>query len=178
MSGIVCVLKKPGGGENTHSVFDGVFSVPMCISSPKREKWSERRVIPFSMSVLDSKTNAPSSTYIMQNRSNSIPDDKVPGLWLTNCPVDIGELYLHTNWALLSPRSVHSSSSVLEKSIIKNRNSTGSILYPCLTPTLNLIDVSTFLMMSLTILVSFVYLIAERSLGGAPYFPSMAVRSA
>ena len=25
VSGIVCVLKKPGGGENTHSVFD-VFS--------------------------------------------------------------------------------------------------------------------------------------------------------
>ena len=61
VSNIVSVLKKPGGGENRHSVFDRVFFVPMCISSPNRAKWSERRVIPFSRSVLYSKTNAPSS---------------------------------------------------------------------------------------------------------------------
>ena len=52
MSGSICVLKKPEGGENTHSVLE-VFSVPMCISRPNQEKWSERRVIPFLMSVLD-----------------------------------------------------------------------------------------------------------------------------
>ena len=62
VSGSVCVLKKPGRGKNTHSVFDVFLPVPMCISSPKRSKWPERRVIHFLMSVLDSKTNAPSST--------------------------------------------------------------------------------------------------------------------
>ena len=61
VSGSVRVLKKPGGGENTHSVLE-VFNVLMCILRPNRAKWSEMRVIPFSMSVLDSKTNAPSST--------------------------------------------------------------------------------------------------------------------
>ena len=62
VSGIVRVVKKPGGGENMLSVFDGFFPVPMCISNPNWAKWSERRVTPFLMSVLDSKTNAPSST--------------------------------------------------------------------------------------------------------------------
>ena len=76
----------------------------------------------------------------MQNISNSIPDDKVPGLWITNCPFDIGELSLRENWALLSLRDVHSSSSVLAKAIIKNRNSTGAIISPCLTTNLKLMD--------------------------------------
>ena len=39
-------------------------------------------------------------------------DVKVPGLWITSCPVDLGELSLHTNWALISPRTVQSSYSV------------------------------------------------------------------
>ena len=39
-----------------------IFFVPMCISRPNWEKWLERRVITFSMLVLYSKTNAPSST--------------------------------------------------------------------------------------------------------------------
>ena len=60
--GSVRVLKKPGGGENTNSFFDDFPSVPICISSPNRAKWSVRRVVPFSVSVMDSKTNAPSST--------------------------------------------------------------------------------------------------------------------
>ena len=34
VSGSVRVLKKPGGGVNTHSVFEGVFFVPIFISSP------------------------------------------------------------------------------------------------------------------------------------------------
>ena len=114
----------------------------------------------------------------MQNRSNSIPDKKVPDQWLTNCPVDIGEFSLRTSWDLLSPRAVHLSYSVLAKSIIKNINSTGAMLYPFLTPTLNSMDVSTFTMMSLTIISSYMRLIADRSLGGAPYFPSIAMGSA
>ena len=77
--GSVRVSKNHGSGKNTHSVFEEGGFVPMYISSPKQEKWLERRVIPFSISVLDSKTNVPLSTYNMQNKSNSIPDEKVPG---------------------------------------------------------------------------------------------------
>ena len=166
MSDSVLVLKKPGGGENTHSVFEEFFFVPMCISSPNQAKWSERRVIHLSMPVLDSKKiNAPLSTYSMQNISKSIPDEKVPGRWLTNCPFDLGELSFHENWALLSPRAVHSSSSISEKAIIKNINSTGAIMSPCLTPTLKAMDVSILPMMSLTTLLLYMRLIAEHSLG-------------
>ena len=46
-------------------------------------------------------------------RLTRIQEEKVPGRWLTNCPVDLGELYLRT-----SPRAVHLSSSVLAKAII------------------------------------------------------------
>ena len=73
----------------------------------------------------------------MQNKLNIIPDDKMLGRWLTNCLVDLGELSLRENWALLSPRDVHLSSIVLAKAIIKNRKSYGAMLYPFLTPTLN-----------------------------------------
>ena len=104
----------------------------------------------------------------MQNKSNIITDEKVPVQWLTNCPVDIGELSLRANWALLSPRAAHSSSSVSAKAIIKNRNSTGAILSPYLTPTLNSTDVSTFPKTNLTIILSYMRLIADHSLGGAP----------
>ena len=135
-------------------------------------------MISFSMSVLDSKTNVLSSTYSMQNKSNSIPDKKVPGWWITNCPVDLGKLSLCANWDLLSRRAVHLSSSFLANSIVKNRNSISDMLYPCLTPTLKSMDVSTLPMMRLTMLLSYMRLIYERSLGGVPYFPSMAVSSA
>ena len=93
-------------------------------------KWSERGVIPLSMLVLDSKTNAPSSTQSTRNRSNSVPYKKVPVWWLTNCPVDLGDFSLRANWDLLSLRAVQLSSSVLVKAIIKNRDSTGAILSP------------------------------------------------
>ena len=114
----------------------------------------------------------------MQNISNRVPDDKVPGWWLTNCTFDLGELSLHENWALLSPRDVHLSSSVSEKAIIKNRNSTGFMMSPCLTTTLKSMDVSIFPMMIFTTLFSYMHLIAEHSLGGAPYFPIMAMSNA
>ena len=52
---------------------------------------------------------------------------------------------------------------------------TGAILSPCLTPTLKLMDVYTFPMMILNMLLLYMRLIAEHSLGGAPYFPSMAI---
>ena len=130
------------------------------------------------MPVLDSKKiNAPLSTYSMQNRSKSIPDEKVPGRWLTNFPVDLGELSLCAHWALLSPKVVHLSSSVSEKSIIKNRKSTGSMLSPFLTPTLKSMDASTLPMMSLTMFLLYMRLISEHILGGAPYLHSMAMSS-
>ena len=107
----------------------------------------------------------------MQNKLNIIPDDKMLGRWLTNCLVDLGELSLRTNWALRIPRAVHSSSIVLAKAIIKNINSTGDMLSPCLTPTLKSMDISTLPMMIWTMILLYMRLIAEHSLWGAPYFP-------
>ena len=111
----------------------------------------------------------------MQNILNSVPDKKLPGWWLTNCPVDLGELSLRENWDVLSPRAVHVASSDLAKAIIKNRNSTRAIISPCLTPTFKSMDVSTLPMIILTMLLLYMHLIVEHSLGGAPYFPSMAM---
>ena len=102
----------------------------------------------------------------------------MPGWWLINCPVGLGELSLRENWDLLSPRFIHSSSSVLAKAIIKNRNSTGYVLSPCFTLILKSMDVSTVLMIRLTVLFSYIRLIAEHILTDAPYFPSMAMSSA
>ena len=135
MSGSVCVLKKLGGGENTHSVFEFFF----CANVHFEAKPSEviRKEGDPSLDVgPELRKNAPSSTYSMHNISNSVPYEKVPGMWLTNSPVDLGGLSLRANWYLLSPRAFHSSSSVSAKAIIKNRNSTGAVMSPCLTPTL------------------------------------------
>ena len=103
---------------------------------------------------------------------------KVQGQWLNNCLVEIGELSLRANWSLLNPIAVHSSSSVLAKDIIRNRNRTGAILSPCLTTTLKSIVVSFLIMMSLTTLLSYMHLMAEHGLGGAPYFPNMVMSNA
>ena len=104
--------------------------------------------------------------------------EKVPGQWITICPVDLGELYLHANWYLLNPRSVHLSSSISENATIRNRNSTGAIMVSCLALTLRSMDVSILPMMSLTTLLLYMGLIAEHSLGGAPYFTSMEISNA
>ena len=83
----------------------------------------------------------------MQNILNRIPDEKVPGRWITTFPVGLGEYSLRENWSLLSRRAFHLSSSVLAKAINKKRNGTGSILSPCFTPTLRSMGVSTLPMM-------------------------------
>ena len=77
----------------------------------------------------------------MQNKSNILTDKMVPGRWLTNFLVDLGELYLRANLNFLSPRAIHSSSSVLVKAFINNRNRTGAMISPCLIPTLKSMDV-------------------------------------
>ena len=51
----------------------------------------------------------------MQKIPKRVPDEKVMGWWLTNCTVDIGELSLCANYALLNPRAVRSYSSVSAK---------------------------------------------------------------
>ena len=107
-----------------------------------------------------------------------MPDEKVLVRWITNCPVDISELSLSENWALLSSRAVHLSSSVSEKAIIKNINSTGDMLSPCLTPTFKLMDFSAFPIMILTMILLCMRLIDEHSIGDAPYFPSIEMISA
>ena len=98
-----------------------------------------------------------------------MPEKKVLGWWLTNCQFDLGELSLHENCSLLSPRDVHLSSSFLAKAITHNINITWDMLSPCLTTTLKLMDVYTLQIISLPILLLYMSLIAERSIGGAQY---------
>ena len=86
--------------------------------------------------------------------------NKMPCWWLTYCLVDLGELSLRANWDLLSTKAVHSSSGVLEKAIIKNRNFTGAMLSPCLTPTLKSMDVSNLPMMRLNMFLLYMRLIS------------------
>ena len=102
----------------------------------------------------------------------------MPGWWTTNCLIYLGEFSLREKWALLIPRAVQFSYSVSVKAIIRNINSNGAMLSLCLTPTLNSMGVSTLPMMSLAMPFSFMHLIYEHSLGGAPYFPSIATSSA
>ena len=78
----------------------------------------------------------------------------------------------------ISPRNAHSSSSVLAKAIINDINSTGAMMSPCLTPTLKSLDVSTLPMMVLTMLLSYMCLIAERSLESMYHCSSISKISA
>ena len=89
----------------------------------------------------------------------------MPGWWLTDCKVDLGESSLRAKWDFLSPRAVHLSFSYSTKAIIKNRNSNRDMLSPRLTPTMNLMDVSTLLMVSLTMFFTYIGLIYEHCLG-------------
>ena len=102
---------------------------------------------------------------------------KVTVCWITSCTVDLGELSLRENWALIGPRAVQSSSSISSKDIIRNRNITWAMISPCLTPNLRSIYVSILPMISLNTLLSYMRLITEHSIGRAPYFPSMAMSS-
>ena len=107
----------------------------------------------------------------MNNISKRGIGEKVPGQWLTNCPVDLGKLSLRENWDFLNPRDVHSFSSDLAKAIIRNRKITGAVLSTCLTPTLKSMDVSILPMMIFTIIFSYVHFISEHSMGVRHIFP-------
>ena len=98
-------------------------------------------------------------------------DIKLPGLWLTIFPVNLGGLSLRENWDFLNPRDVHSFSSDLAKAIIRNRKITGDVLSTCLTPTLKSMDVSILPMMIFTIIFSYVHFISEHSMGVRYIFP-------
>ena len=87
-------------------------------------------------------------------------DLKVLGLWLINFRVDPGGFLLYANLDLLTPRAFYLYFSVLEENIIRNIKMNGSMMLPCLTPTLKLMDASIFSMISLTKLFSYMLLIA------------------
>ena len=59
--GRVGKVKYPGVGKKKHSVFEGFFFFPMCISNPKFSKCRRSRGMPFSNRCLDSNTKAPLS---------------------------------------------------------------------------------------------------------------------
>ena len=60
--GRVGKVKYPGVGKKIQSVFEGLFSFPMCISNPNFAKCHRSRGMPVSNWCLDSKTKAPPST--------------------------------------------------------------------------------------------------------------------
>ena len=55
-------VKYPGVGKETHSVFESLFSFPMCISNPNFAKCRRSRGVPVSNWCIDLKTKAPSWT--------------------------------------------------------------------------------------------------------------------
>ena len=101
-------LKKPGGGNNMHSVLEGLILRTVCIYSPNLKKWLEIRSRPFSGSLLLSNTNDPLSTYITQNNSNRFSEVKYFGLWLKIRPVENSELLCLENVDFVSSSFVHS----------------------------------------------------------------------
>ena len=107
----------------------------------------------------------------MNNRLKRVHDKKMTARCLIFCLVELDEVSLCENWDLVNPRTIHFSFSVLAKAIVNNINSTGSMMFPCLTPTLKSIYVSILMMMSLTTLLSYMSLIVDHSVGGTPYFP-------
>ena len=60
--GRVGKVKYPGVGKKTHSVFEGLFYFPMCISNLKFSKCRRSRGMSVSNWCLNPKTKAPSST--------------------------------------------------------------------------------------------------------------------
>ena len=178
MTGIVRLLNKAKGRKNAHSVFEVFSRANVHFKSEpskvvrkegdqffKYKFWIQKQMCRRLQRALRIDQIA------YQTRSFRVGGSLIFQLILVSCP------YMQ-NWDLLSPRAVHFSSCVSEKAIIKNRSSTGTILSPCLTPNLKSTDVSTLPTMSLIILLSYMRLIDECSLGGAPYFPSMAMSSA
>ena len=107
---------------------------------------------PFSWSLLLSNTNVTSSTHSMHNILKRFPELKDFGLWLTILPVERGELLCLDNVAFVRPSLVHYFSNLSANAMMRNMNITGSMMYPCLTPTLKGMEVSIFPIISLTTL--------------------------
>ena len=81
------VLKKSGGGNILYLFLEVLVPRPICISRPKFSKWLKIVSRNFSRSFLLSNKNYPSSTNIMKNSSNRLPELKYSGLWMTNWPL-------------------------------------------------------------------------------------------
>ena len=149
----------------------------MCISSPNLENWVKIRSRPFSRTLILSNKNSPFYTYSMQNNSKIFPELKDFGLWLKIWPVERGKLLCLENVAFVRPFFVHSFYDVLKHSMMRNMNRTGYMLSPFLAPNLKGIGVSMFPIISLTTLVLYILLVAEKNQGGAPYLDRMSISS-
>ena len=88
----------------------------------------------------------------MNNSLNIFPELKDFGLCLTIWLVDRGELLCPENVDFVSPFLIHYFYNVSANTMIRNRNRNGDMLYTCLNPTLNGIDVSIFPNISLATL--------------------------
>ena len=77
----------------------------------------------------------------MHNNFNRFPESNDFGLWLTIWPVERGEFLCPENVAFVIPFLVHYFSNVSLNAMIRNRNRTWFMLYPCLNPTIKGMDV-------------------------------------
>ena len=113
----------------------------------------------------------------MHNSPNRFPALKDFGLWLRIWTEERVELLCLENLSFVSPFLVHYFSYVSSNSMIRNRNRTGDMLYPWLTPTLKGMEVSIFPIISLTTLFLYTILFIKNIMGGAPYPARMPIRS-
>ena len=71
--------ENTGVGKMSHSVFDGLFTVPIFISRPNWVKWSDIRVNTLTRPALYLKTNEPLSIKSMKISYNIMSYSKVIG---------------------------------------------------------------------------------------------------
>ena len=119
-----------------HSVLEGFTLRPMCISSTNLANWLKISTRLFLRYLLLSITNAPSSTFTMQNSSKIFPELKDFGLWLRIWSVERGEMLCLDNMDFVSLFLVYSFSNVSASYMTRNNKINGSMLSPCLNYTL------------------------------------------
>ena len=120
-----------------------------------------------------SKVNAPSSTYSTQKRARSVPCSKLFFLFPVSLPTSRGECLCCLRLIIFRSALICSVSKVSENSITINRNITGAIQSPCLTPTVWLVFSSIFPIFRTTFKSCYILGMADRSFGGAPYRSSI-----
>ena len=100
-------------------------------------------------------------------------------VWLFMTPSSFSKSSSGPCWdrIIFRPFSSQTSPRISEKAFIKNRNNTGAMLSPCLTPTSWKIVSILFKILSTTIKYWYVLWIVEKNFGGDPYLSSTLTSS-